>query len=175
MPIPTDTYRNMKVLNWVFAASALLMTGVMLLSVLQDYHKSWRDPQVNDRVWEAALVDDKLRREQTPQHKQELEKLGQDIAAKQKEIEANEAKVDDLKKRIAKIRSDTATLEFGLNNRKAELNVKEAQLEEARTTAATDEDRRRVRELEQQIKAPRQRVANETEQVKAWGVEVEKL
>src|SRR4051812_11390771 len=175
MPIPTDTYRNMKVLNWVFAASALLMTGVMLLSVLQDYHKSWRDPQVSNRVWEAALVDDKLRRVETPQHKQELEKLGQDIAKKQKDIEANEAKVDDLKKRIAKIRSDISTHEFGLNNEKARLTVSEAHLEEARTNAATEEDRKQVAQMERDIRQPRKWVADETEQIKAWGVDVEKL
>lgn len=175
MPIPTDTYRNVKILNWLFAGSALLLTGVMLLSVVQDYHKSWREPQISDRVWEAALVDDNLRRADTPEKKQELDRLADDIKARQKEIDANSAKIDDLKNRIAKIRSDASTLEFGLNNRKAELAVSEAQLEEARTSAGTDEDRRRVRELETQIRSPRQRVADDTEKVKAWGVDVEKL
>jgi chromosome segregation ATPase len=175
MPIPTDTYRNIKVLNWLFAASALLLLGVMGLSVLQDYHKSWRDPQINNRVWEAALVDDKLHRMETPEHKQELAFLEESMKAKQKEIDANQAKLDDLKGRVAKIRSDSATLEFGLNNRKAELMVAEAQLEEARTGAATEADRQRVREMEQNIRAPRQRVASDTEQVKAWGVDIEKL
>jgi len=72
MPIPTETYRNIKVLNWLFAGSALLLLGVMGLSVVQDYHKSWRQPQMNNRVWEAALVDDKLRRAETPERKREL-------------------------------------------------------------------------------------------------------
>jgi cytochrome c551/c552 len=175
MPIPTDTYHNIKVLNWVFAASALLLLAVMGLSVVQDYHKSWRDPQISNRVWEAALVDDKLRRVDTPQHQQELKHLDESIKAKQAQIDANSAKVNDLKGRIARIRSDTATLEFGLNNRKAELMVQEAELEQAKTVAATDEDRQRVRDMEQRIRAPRQRVADETEQVKAWGVEVEKV
>src|SRR4029079_16980491 len=48
-------------------------------------------------------------------------------------------------------------------------------LEEARTAAATDEDRQHVRQLEQDILAPRKKVADDTEQVKAWGVDVEKL
>ena len=49
MPIPTDTYRNIKVLNWIFAASALLLLGVMGLSVIQDFYKSWREPQISNR------------------------------------------------------------------------------------------------------------------------------
>ena len=77
MPIPTDTYRNIKVLNWLFAASAVLLVGVMVLSVAQDFFKSWREPQVNARVWEAALVDDKIRRQNTPEKQQELARVEQ--------------------------------------------------------------------------------------------------
>lgn len=175
MPIPTDTYRNIKVLNWLFAASAVLLVAVMGLSVAQDYFKSWRKPQINDRVWEAALVDDKLRRADTPEKRQQLKQLEESIDAKQKEIDANGAKIGDLKGRIGKLRSDISTLEFSLNNRKAELMVAESHLEEARTSAATDEDRQGVREMEQKIRGPRQKVADDTEQVKAWGVDVEKL
>ena len=175
MPIPTDTYRNVKVLNWVFAGSAVLLTLVMLLSVVQDYHKSWRKPQANNRVWEAALVEERLRRADSPERKQQLEGIEAALKAKQQELDANQGKIDELRGRINKIRSDISTLEFGLNNRKAELAVEEVNLESARTAAATDEDRARVRELEQRIRGPRQRVADETEQVKAWGVEVEKL
>ena len=175
MPIPTDTYRNIKVLNWVFAASAVLLVAVMGLSVAQDFFKTWRQPQINNRVWEAALVDDQLKRAETPEKKQQLDQLQASIKAKETELSANQAKIDDLKGRINKLRSDISTLEFGLNNRKAELAVDEAHLEEARTTAATDEDRRQVRAMEQKIRAPRKQVADETEQVMAWGVDVAKL
>ena len=175
MPIPTDTYRNIRVLNWVFAGSALLMTGVMLLSVLQDYHKSWRAPQMNARVWEAALVDDKLRQADTPERKAELERLEADLAAKGKEIEANAGNIKDLKDRIAKIRSDISTLEFSNNNRKAELQVAEAQLENARTSAATPEDEENVAKLQADITAPRKRVAEDTERIKAWERDVGEL
>ena len=175
MPIPTDTYRNIKVLNWVFAASALLMVAVMGLSVAQDYYKSWREPQIHNRVWEAALAQDRIDRANTPEKKLQLDQLQASIKAREAELAANQSKIDALKGQVTKLRSDMSTLEFGLNNRKAELAVDEAHLEEARTTAATDEDRQQVRQMEQKIRAPRQRVADETEQVKAWGVEVEKL
>jgi len=147
----------------------------MGLSVVQDYHKSWRQPQMNNRVWEAALVDDKLRRAETPERKRELAELDRNLQEKQAQLDKNQARIDDLKSRIASIRSQTSTKEFSLNNLKAELSVKEVQLEEARTAAATDEDRNRVRQLEQDILAPRKKVADDTEQVKAWGVDVEKL
>ena len=84
MPIPTDTYRNIKVLNWLFAGSALLLLGIMGLSVIQDYHKSWRQPQISDRVWEAALVDDKLQRANTPEKQQQLDRIKEQLAEKEK-------------------------------------------------------------------------------------------
>src|SRR5213075_922867 len=60
-------------------------------------------------------------------------------------------------------------------NRKATLNVAEAELEQARASASTPEEKQRVRTLEQNIQAPRQRVASETEQTKAWQAEIERL
>src|SRR5688500_143015 len=125
MPIPTDTYRNIRVLNWLFAASAVLLVGVMVLSVAQDFFTTWRAPQVNARVWEAALVDDKIRRQNTPEKRQELVRLNEQIKEQEEQLAANAGKLDALQSRINQLRSDTATLEFSLNNRKAELSVAE--------------------------------------------------
>ena len=50
MPIPTDTYRNIKWLNWVFAGSAVLLMAVTGWSVVQDYDKDWRVPQQQGKV-----------------------------------------------------------------------------------------------------------------------------
>ena len=54
MPIPTDTYWNIKRLNWVFAVSAIVLFAVTGWSIFQDHEKSWRFNQQQGRVWEAA-------------------------------------------------------------------------------------------------------------------------
>src|SRR5687767_8346138 len=129
MPIPTDTYRNVRVLNWVFAASAVLLLLVMLASVLQDWHKTWREPQRQGRVWEAALVEDRIARAITPERQQELDSIDKELADKDKEIAANQDKIERIQGQIRKVRSDIATLEFSLNNLKSNVTVMEAQLE----------------------------------------------
>src|ERR1041385_9229332 len=75
MPIPTDTFWNMKLLNRAFAISGILMVLTIFWSVVQDYDKSWRHPQRESRVWEAALTREKLRRTITPIQKQRLADL----------------------------------------------------------------------------------------------------
>jgi hypothetical protein len=56
MPIPTDTFWNIRRLNWIFAASAVLLMAVIGWSVMQDYEKQWKTPQRDARVWDADLV-----------------------------------------------------------------------------------------------------------------------
>jgi cbb3-type cytochrome oxidase cytochrome c subunit len=56
MPVPTDTFRNMKRLNLIFAASALvLLIGTMLL-VLADYNREWRQYQRAGIAWQVAMT-----------------------------------------------------------------------------------------------------------------------
>ena len=55
MPIPTDTFWNIKRLNVVFAASAVLLLAVTGWSILQDYNKDWREQQRSARVWDLAV------------------------------------------------------------------------------------------------------------------------
>lgn len=57
MPITTDTFWNIKRLNRWFALSAVALTAVVVWTVLQDWDRSWREPQRAARVWEAALTD----------------------------------------------------------------------------------------------------------------------
>ena len=55
MPIPTDTFWNVKLLNRIFAFSALVLFGVVAWSIIQDYDKTWRKPQDRGRVWQRTL------------------------------------------------------------------------------------------------------------------------
>ena len=60
MPIPTDTFWNIKRLNIWFAISGVLMMAVTGAAIMQDYNQGWREPQRSGKVWDAAFVNEKL-------------------------------------------------------------------------------------------------------------------
>ena len=55
MPIPTDTFWNIKKLNRVFAVSSILLLLVTAWSVIQDYDKTWRTPQQHGQIGRAHV------------------------------------------------------------------------------------------------------------------------
>lgn len=75
MPVPTDTFWNIKLLNRAFAASSIILVVIMLWSVLQDYDKSWRQPQKSNQIWQAALTRDKMDRVMSKPEKKKLAEL----------------------------------------------------------------------------------------------------
>src|SRR5689334_17101209 len=105
MPIPTDTFWNIKRLNFVFAISAVALVLVTMWSVLQDYQQMWRKPQQNGRVWEAALVREKLTETSTADRQQQLADLDKQIEQKQKQLDAQAPEIDRLKKELKQLAS----------------------------------------------------------------------
>src|SRR5688500_20212144 len=77
MPIPTDTYWNIKRLNLVFAASAVDMMLTLVWATFQDFFQTWREPQRTGMVWQAALVDEKIERDLTPEKDAEIAQIKQ--------------------------------------------------------------------------------------------------
>src|SRR6267142_6058272 len=75
MPIPTDTFWNIKKLNRAFALSSILLVLVTLWSVMQDYDKTWRQPQQHGRVWDAAMTSEKIQRSMSPIEREKLDDL----------------------------------------------------------------------------------------------------
>src|SRR5437762_10106739 len=75
MPIPTDTFWNIKKLNRVFAVSSVALVLVTLWSVMQDYDKTWRQPQQHGRVWDAAMTTEKIQRAMSPTEKEKYDDL----------------------------------------------------------------------------------------------------
>src|SRR3954470_23984692 len=94
MPIPTDTYWNIKRLNVVFALSSIALVGVMLWSVLQDYDKAWRNDQKAAVAWDAALVSEKLARALGPDEKMKLADVERELAEAEARLKAREGDVD---------------------------------------------------------------------------------
>src|SRR5947207_3486895 len=139
MPVPTDTFWNMKRLNLVFAASSILLVAVTGWTIVQDYGAWWRVPQKESRVWEAALVEDKIDRLNTPQLKSEIDKIQAKIDEAAKDIARRQGEIDELNQRIRQLDSQRATVEFPLNVDKANVSVDEAHLQDAITEKNQEE------------------------------------
>src|SRR3954469_15001337 len=131
MPIPTDTYWNVKRLNWVFAGSAVLLFAVTGWSIMQDWNRDWKHEQRSTRTGEAALTKDRLDAQFTDEQKQnQIKELDAKRKAADEALEPRKAQIEQLKKDIQQLDSDRATVEFTLNNDKATLGVQEKALEE---------------------------------------------
>src|SRR3954468_17078094 len=112
MPVPTDTFWNMKRLNVVFAASAVLLVAVTGWTIVQDYGAWWRVPQKDSRVWEAALVADKIDRLKSPQLQAKIDDVQKKLDDAAKDISKQQDKVNDLNARIHQLESEGKTVEF---------------------------------------------------------------
>src|SRR3954453_13097768 len=111
MPVPTDTFWNMKRLNLWFAASSILLVAVTGWTIVQDYGAWWRVPQKDSRVWEAALVSDKIDRLNSPELQSEIAKVQKRIGDAQKDLSARQSEIVDLNARIRQLDSERATIE----------------------------------------------------------------
>ncbi|HEY7089243.1 MAG TPA: c-type cytochrome, partial [Tepidisphaeraceae bacterium] len=160
MPIPTDTFWNIKRLNVVFALSAILLTLVTVGAIVQDHSAGWRQQQRDARAWESALVDDKIKRELTPQEQKEIQTLREKVADLQKTLETQDKAYEDLVAHRKKLESDKSTLEFKLNNLKSNVQVDEANLQDA----IAAEDNERINKLTEQLAGPRKQLREWQEQ-----------
>lgn len=139
MPIPTDTFWNIKLLNRVFAASAIVLMGVTGWSILQDYNKTWRQPQDQGRVWEAALVDQKIEQKKGSLNEQaklaDLTRLGNELDAAAKsgkvdyshfasDVEKIEQKHKDLQVLTADESEDLAAIKKLMTDSKQQAELK---------------------------------------------------
>lgn len=160
MPIPTDTFWNIKRLNWVFAISAILLTAVTAWSIMQDHEKSWRIEQRHGRVWDAALTEDKIDSLTTNEERQkQIAELDKQIAQADAEIQPHREQIRKLEEQVKALTSERLTREFALNNQKSNLTVMEGALQDA--IAANDAPL--VKKLTAQIQTPRKQVEDATE------------
>src|SRR5438067_322415 len=119
MPIPTDTFWNIKKLNWVFAISSLLLVAMTAWTIVQDYGGG-RKQQQAARIWEAALTSDKIERElTTPEKQKALQQAEAELAKAEKDLDTKRQRIEQLKSQIQSMESQRATMEFQLNTDKA--------------------------------------------------------
>src|SRR5438067_2290872 len=168
MPIPTDTYWNIKKLNVVFAVSALILLGVTGLAILQDFNQGWREPQRHGKVWQSAFVDEKIVRDTTPEKEAQLADLKKRQAELTKQLGPDTPETQQRTKHINDLVSQQANMEFALNTLKANVGVMESNLQDAVTAG----DTARIRELTQKIAAPRKQLEQDAEALAAKKEEV---
>lgn len=168
MPIPTDTYWSIRRLNLVFALSALALFGITTWAIVQDWNRDWRQPQRQARIWETALVDDKIQRSLTPEEQAALVELEKQITAGEAALQQGNKTYQDLVDQRRKLESDRSTLEFRLNNLKSTVQVSESNLQDA--IAAGDSER--AEQLSAELEAPRARLAEWNERLAALGDEM---
>ncbi len=161
MPIPTDTLWNISRLNRIFAISAVVLVGVTLWSILQDYNKQWRAPQRNGKVWEAALVDERIEQQLTPEKRARLDELQKRINEKETRILQQDQHGKQLQSRIIELENERAALDFSLNIDKSNLTV----FETRRQTALATANDRLAGELEGKIAPIAARVAEGSEKL----------
>lgn len=167
MPIPTDTFWNIRRLNVVFALSAVLLFAITAASILQDYGKDWHTPQREGRVWDAALTEEKIQSDLTPDKQKLRDQLDAQIADKQKQIEASDKDYDRLTAEMKKLESDRATSEFHYNTQKSLVGVLESNLQDAKAAG----DTQLSSEIEAKLKEPRATLAKMSEELEAIKVD----
>src|SRR5260221_7660662 len=117
MPIPTDTFWNIRRLNVVFALSGVALVAVCGWAIKQDYEKSWRPLQQNGRVWEAALTEEKIGRLETGDAKARLQELNKRIDATRQELEQRDKEYQTAARTVRGAESDISNISFEYNNR----------------------------------------------------------
>jgi cytochrome c551/c552 len=150
MPIPTDTFWNIKRLNIVFALSSLALLAVTAWAIVQDYGHDWRKPQKQARVWESALVEEKIKRELTPEETKAIANLEQQIADTQKQLHEHNKSYQDLEATKKQKESDRAALDFKLSNLKSTVGVFQTNLQDA----IASEDKEAIDKLKAELEAP---------------------
>ena len=167
MPIPTDTFWNIRRLNLVFALSAIALFAITAVSILQDYGKDWHAPQQRGRVWEAALTEEKIKADLSPDKKKELAELNAQIAEKQQKIEAGDAEYAKLTEEMKALDSTRATTEFRFNTQKSEVGVMESNLQDAEAAGET----KLASEIRAKLQTPRAELAKTSEELEAIKVD----
>ena len=143
MPIPTDTFWNIRRLNVVFALSMLGLVAVCGWAVKQDYDKTWRPLQKEAFVWDSALTEQRIAHMETGDVKKRVAELTQQIDAQKSRLEQKDAEYQKATAGVKGAESQISNISFEYNNRKATVGVMETLLQDAKTK----NDREQVNKL----------------------------
>jgi hypothetical protein len=149
MPVPTDTFWNIKKLNIVFAATALLLLGAMLWMLKSDHDRAWRGYQDDARLWQVAMSRDAERNALTADQKAELADRKHELAALQKQ--GADAALKQLQADLDEQQKAKAKLDLPMRKDKGELTPLTQIFEKARL--AFGEDAKQTKEADKALRA----------------------
>jgi cytochrome c551/c552 len=163
MPIPTDTFWNIRRLNVVFALSSLALVAVCGWAIKQDYEKTWRPLQKEGFVWDAALTEQRINHLDTKEVEARHRQLDDQIAATKSRLEQKDIEYQQAIRGVKDAESQISNISFEYNNRKATVGVMESLLQDARTRA----DAAQVEKLTRELQDPERKLSVQGEKLAA--------
>ena len=136
MPVPTETLRSMRVLNLVFAGSAIFLAVITLWLIVDDYDKTWRTYQQDAQVWQAAIVEDTIDLRITDDLKRELA-VKEDEIRRLRDRQPHD-KLAQLRDEWKRVENDRIKADLPLARAKAEVVPTEQKIERARLEHGDD-------------------------------------
>lgn len=140
MPVPTETLRDTRRLNKVFALSAFLTLVSMVWMFWHDYARPWRDMQTNYFNVRSAMAHFEVLRYGTPEEEEKRGALAAAVDAAEKELSTpqNQSRQQELLSREQRLGGELQGAALAFGNMNAEFQVRLFNYEEARTLKGDD-------------------------------------
>ena len=139
MPVPTETLRNMRVLNAVFAVSSVLLLLSTVWLVLADYNRPWRIHQREAIRWDAAMTRGVLEGEEIKAARGQIEAITAELAELEQQVASEQGdELAEYEQTIAAQHDVIERLKLPLANEKGRVNPKLQEIELASSKYGPD-------------------------------------
>ena len=144
---------NVDFLNVVFAASSIFLFLSVIWMVWDDYDREWKSTQRQFSELEYQVTQANLERAGREIDQTKLTQLQSSLAAAQKNVEGNQAKVDELRQQMAALEPRLARESQDYQFAKATYDQDRYDFEASRAAGASNADRKgeAVKELQQRM------------------------
>ena len=130
MPVPTDTFRDIKKLNYVFALTAVLLLAATGALIKKDYEHPWRGYQKEGREWETALTTETANKHQSVQDEKRAKELTEEIRVANEKLAADTT-IPKARAALADAKARKGNRDLPLALSKGELGPLQQQIERA--------------------------------------------
>ncbi len=139
MPVPTTTFRNMKVLNAIFAVTAVVLLLSTFWLVVADHFKStWRRYHRAARVWDEAILVDAHRAALSDEYIRQIKQLNAEIGELKASMNADE--IRRLEQQLTDTKENKEKTALKLSVERGKVGPKRQQIERARLEYDDDSD-----------------------------------
>jgi mono/diheme cytochrome c family protein len=144
---------NVDFLNVVFAASSIFLFLSVIWMVWDDYDREWKSTQREFAELEYQVTQASLEQAARDVDQNKLTQLQGSLAAAQKNVEANQSKVDELRRQMADIEARLARESQDYQFTKATYDQDRYDFEASRAAGASNAERKgeAVKELQQRM------------------------